>query len=398
MSSLAAAGLLAVALAAAPVVSAGAIAGQVSGPSGPVAGVRVTALKPASWGLPELKTIVVLPRPHGPIDQRRDFVRDAKKRVTVLGKSETAKDGRFRLPSLPPGRVVLWVDGGERGQTALETEVGAPDLSVTLSEAFLLDGDSIVRLTANHPYPSEQKGIAVVAVHATLPLLVSGQTDSEGRFNLGHVPAGPYFVLGAGPGVAPAFMEITLPEPKPVPAPKPPKPAPEPEPEPAKPGIPRWRGPPPRLGLPDSSYHSSGRLFLAFISTASVSGTVTLRGAPVAGARVRIAQGEEIFTRATDTKGRFVFSDLLDFDSSVGLEATAGARVVRHCLKIVGEVGGFGCCAPTLGKDLQEVAANDTLTCQARLRLDAAPAKPSPDEVCACDDTVLDGLSKSAPQ
>ncbi len=384
--------LIAPLLLASALAAPGVVEGQVLGPAGPVGGVLIRALKPGvPWNISAGATA----------EQTRAFVREAPKQVVMLAQTRTAKNGAFRLAGLPPGPVVLWADGREKGQgLAEQVEVGAAPLTVTLGEAFLLDGDSLVRATENHPYPSQEPGLDVVAVHATLPLLLRGKTDDKGQFTMGHVPAGQYLVAGAGPGVLPVVTEVSVPAPKPEPKPAP-KPVPKPEPRAAPDALgldlaPTPTFPRPRLGRSDASYHQHGRVLLRFLSAVSLSGTITSRGAPVAGARVRLVQDGVHTTRATDARGRFSVADGFAFGTSIGLEATVGTRVARHCLLVVAEVGDTSCCSPSAGVSAEVVVTGKTLSCQVRVPMEPPPTPRTEASACPCDLSVLDAWAPDA--
>jgi hypothetical protein len=362
------------------------------GHDGPIGNARVTAwARPFSWGLEAVAGI----------EQQRTFAREASRRAVPLSSARTDQDGRFVLAGLRDGALVsLWADGGARGQVVLEeVTVGAGGpLTLSLGEAYLLDGNTLVRGAPGYPYPHQQAGLTVLAVHTRLPLLLRGKTDAQGDFRLGHVPSGEYLVLGTGPGLAPEQRTVLVPPPPPPP----PRATPPSSTDGGsvddslfgtQPLI-----PPPMLGLPDKAYAHGGLVLLSFVDTTSMAGVVTSGGKPVAGARVRlVADSQAVSSRTTDGAGRFHFTDVVLAGTSYAIEASQGARTVRDCVMLNVSVGGAWCCANSPTTGVADVRRGQQLSCSLRLPLDpgAAPAS-SEGEACPCDGSVLDALTPDA--
>lgn len=367
--------------------------GTVTGDA-PLPGVRVTAwAQPFSWELDALTGV----------EARRRFATEAAGRVKVLARAQTGKDGRFILKGLPAGAVVsLWVDAGSRGQALLEAvTVGAePALSVKLGKAYALDGSTLVRPAPGYPYPSDPRaGLAVVAVHARVPLLVSGTTNARGEFNLGSVPAGEYLVLGAGRGLVPTLERVTVP--------MPPKKSPEPSPvsvsvrdagaseDPLEAAFGTQPRIPPRLGRADAAYQRGGLVLLSFVETTSISGGVTSQGLRVGHARLRLASGPgDVQMRTADAHGLFRFEEVAS-GTSYALEATDGTRTVRGCVAHRVEVGGSSCCSSSPALRVGDVS-DGAFACVLRVQFDPPPGAQPSGARCDCDASVLDALSADA--
>jgi protocatechuate 3,4-dioxygenase beta subunit len=242
----------------------------------PVAGAHVSA----SWPEPG-QTLSELPCPEGALEPYED-PRDPSTRgrtlpqcmshVTALvmelvgaregeapvyAEATTGADGTFLLEALPEGPLALWALGEHGAVMRAGIPAGAEDVKLVLGEGLLTQG-----LVVGDGAPLA--GATVTVLNALHTRYFDATTGADGRFRVGPLPMGMYFVFVAKDGW---FPELVL-----------------------------------RNGEPEQevTLHRSRRL----------SGRVRSGGAPVPGLEVRVASGADIpddtaRSITTDADGRF---------------------------------------------------------------------------------------------
>ncbi|HZH16239.1 MAG TPA: carboxypeptidase regulatory-like domain-containing protein [Archangium sp.] len=202
------------------------IQGRVVGPRGPVPGVLVVALAPASRQWPSLT-----PPPTGP---RQGYVQSCEQLAAALplleraaelrgqqmpkARATTDAQGNFRLEGLEAGAFVLWAERGEDAGLRGEVAAGSEHVEVRLGPGRTFSGgvyDEQGRPAA---------GALVTTLQRDAGRFVETSTDEEGRFLLGPLPWGRYDVLVSKAGLVPARLmpdtlergpvQVTLPAPR----------------------------------------------------------------------------------------------------------------------------------------------------------------------------------------
>ncbi|HZI02818.1 MAG TPA: carboxypeptidase-like regulatory domain-containing protein, partial [Archangium sp.] len=189
------------------------IQGRVVGPRGPVPGVLVVALAPASRQWPSLT-----PPPTG---RWQGYVQSCEQLAGALpllelaaelrgqqlpkARATTDAQGNFRLEGLEAGAFVLWAERGEDAGLRGEVAAGSEGVEVRLGPGRTFSGgvyDEQGRPAA---------GALVTTLQRDAGRFVETSTDDEGRFLLGPLPWGRYDVLVSKAGLVPArLMPDTL--------------------------------------------------------------------------------------------------------------------------------------------------------------------------------------------
>ncbi|NTX10377.1 carboxypeptidase regulatory-like domain-containing protein [Myxococcus sp. CA056] len=174
------------------------IQGVVHGDQGPLAGVRITATRSeAHQTLSELTCEEVLPHRRG---DRRDFTQcfytepattlelllSRQGEAPLYAETVTDEDGRFTLEQLPEGAFTLWAIDPRGARLQPGVLAGTEGLQLRLEGGVFLEGTVIDEALAALPQ------VQVMAVHQGFTRFFDVETDADGRFRIGPLPAGDY--------------------------------------------------------------------------------------------------------------------------------------------------------------------------------------------------------------
>ncbi|WP_223643079.1 carboxypeptidase-like regulatory domain-containing protein [Corallococcus sp. EGB] len=191
------------------------ITGHVLGPSGPTAGVRVSASR-VEPGV----TLSERPCP-SPTDQDDarapllksgacsfDFERMQGESIEardgealVFAEATTDAEGRFVLEGLPEGHVTLWALGDTGAVSQGGVAVGSDNVELTLEQGVLFEG-TVTDTDRKTPVPDAR----VTLVSRWHTRFFDAVTDAEGHFTVGPLPQGDYAAFVTAEGRSPWFQ------------------------------------------------------------------------------------------------------------------------------------------------------------------------------------------------
>lgn len=184
------------------------IQGRVVGPHGPVSGVVVVALAPASREWPSLT-----PPPNGrrqaPLASCEhlaavlpllDLAAELRGTQAPRARATTDVQGNFRLENLEGGAFALWAESEEGIGLRGEVAAGSADVEVRLGPGRTFSG--VVYDEQGRP----AAGALVTTLQRDAGRFVETSTNEEGRFVLGPLPWGRYDVLVSKAGLMPARL------------------------------------------------------------------------------------------------------------------------------------------------------------------------------------------------
>ncbi len=262
------------------------IKGAVVSALGPVAGATVVAVRTDGRHL-ITRLPDTCPGPRMPAVElrcaasKRVLAEAARRRLgaaPVASRATAGADGTFTLSGLAPGHYAVYAFGSEL--VGLVTNVQAGDAPV---EIEVTTGIMLVGSIAREVGPTA--GTTVTAFHEDAPILVNTVSQPDGRFRIGPLPEGTWFVVAEQDGALPDAASESE----------------------------HWA---PISGV-DLSLNAPRRIV----------GTVRDGGKPAANVRVQLPyvdEDEPIAVAVTDDRGRFVFENLEPAEYAV--TAVAGPR------------------------------------------------------------------------
>ncbi|ATB32708.1 carboxypeptidase-like regulatory domain-containing protein [Melittangium boletus] len=263
------------------------IRGTVRNARGPVSGAVVLASQ-AMAGEPLSERVCADDLMHVPdgsliecssSERMLELVTQREGEVPVLARGTSLADGSFSLEGLSEGAYTLWVESPEGVGLRRDVVAGQDGVDLMLGGGSRLSG----RVTDARREPLA--GVLVTAVFTGHSRFFEALTDARGRYDLGPLPRGDYFVAASHQGLMPESTTL-------------------------------------RLHLPDVEQAFS------LYSPMRVSGHVMSKtGEPVVGTEVRLDKPER--TVRTDERGRFSF-DGLSVHQTYALTATQEGFMARE--------------------------------------------------------------------
>jgi len=137
-------------------------------------------------------------------EQMLELVTQREGEVPVLARASSSADGSFSLEGLEEGSYMLWVESSEGVGLRHDVAAGQDGVDLMLGGGSRLSG----RVTDARQEPLA--GVLVTAVFTEHSRFFEAVTDAQGRYHLGPLPRGEYFVVASHQGVMPESTTLRL--------------------------------------------------------------------------------------------------------------------------------------------------------------------------------------------